>query len=163
MKKSKEIALCGIFAALAVVIMCFGGMIPFMTYVCPVICIVIEGLIFKLCGRASALSWYAAVCILSLLLCPDKEAAALFLFLGYYPIVKHVVDRFKLGWLIKILFFNTAILVLYWILMNLMGMGQLAEEFSALGTVMTVIMLVMGNVVFLLIDKILDRINRKLK
>ncbi len=163
MKMSKEIALCGVFAAIAIVIMCYGGMIPFMTYVCPVACILLEEFIYKLCGRAHAWSWYSAVCILALLMCPDKEAAAIFAVFGYYPVIKQSIDRLPVKWLFKLLYFNAVILVLYWFLMHIMGMGQLAEEFSSLGAILTVIMLLMGNFMFLMIDKLLERMNRKFK
>ena len=43
--------------------------------------------VLKTCGVRIAWAWYGAVAILSLLLAPDKEAAAVFAFLGYYPIV----------------------------------------------------------------------------
>lgn len=163
MKKSKEIALCGVFAALAIVIMCFGGMIPFMTYVCPVICILIEEFVYKLCGKVHAWSWYIAVCILAFLMCPDKEAAAIFVVFGYYPVIKQNLDGLPVKWLFKLLYFNAVTLALYWILMHIMGMDQLTEEFSSLGAFLTVIMLLMGNFMFLMIDKVLERINRKFK
>lgn len=163
MKKSKVMALCGVLAALAIVIMCFGSMLPFMTYVCPVICICITQFVLKLCGKSAAWTWYAAVCILSLLLCPDKEAAAIFAALGYYPMIKVLLEKLRISWLLKFVYFNLVIVVLYWLLMNVLGMGQLAEEFSSLGTVMTVITLVLGNLVFWLIDNILGRMSRKIK
>ena len=83
----------GVFAALAVVIMNLGGLIPMATYVCPTLCMVILSFVHMACGRRIAWSWYAAVSILSLLMSPDKEAAAVFAFLGYYPILKPVFDR----------------------------------------------------------------------
>ena len=68
----------GVFAALAVVIMNLGGLIPMATYVCPTLCMVILSFVHMACGRRIAWSWYAAVSILSLLMSPDKEAAAVF-------------------------------------------------------------------------------------
>lgn len=163
MKKSNEIALCGVLAALAVVIMCFGGVLPFMTYVCPVVCIVLQALVYKLCGKTYAWSWYGVVCILALLMCPDKEAAAVFTVFGYYPVIKRCIDRLTIKWLVKIFYFNSMILILYLFFMKIIGMGQLAEEFSALGTVMTVVMLLLGNFMFFMIDKALERMDRKFK
>ena len=94
--------------------------------------------------------------MLSLLLGPDKEAAAVFVFLGYYPILKPRINKLPAKWLYKALLFNTAILMMYWLLINLMGIAELAEEFSELGMSMTALMLVLGNVVFFLLDKALD-------
>ena len=163
MNKTKIIALCGVLAALAIVIMCLGGLMPFMTYVCPVFCICITQLITMLCNRPSAWTWYSAVCILSLLLCPDKEAAAIFIAFGYYPMVKQKLDRLPINWFIKIIYFNAVTLIMYWLMMNVFGMEQIIEDFSSLGTIMTVVTLFLGNLVFVMIDKILERMNRKLK
>ena len=38
---AKSVALGGVMAALAVVIMCMGGIIPLATYVCPMLCAVL--------------------------------------------------------------------------------------------------------------------------
>ena len=110
---AKQIAMGGVFAALAIVIMCLGGLIPIATFVCPMICMLILHLIRKLCGNRIAWAWYGVVAILSVLLGPDKEAAAVFLFLGYYPIIKPKIDRIKPRWLWKGIYFNAVILLLY--------------------------------------------------
>lgn len=163
MKKSKEIALCGVMAALAVVVMCLGGMLPFMTYVCPVICLCITELVFKLCGKVAGWTWYAAVCILSCLLSPDKEGAAIFAVFGYYPMLKNTLDKLRFKWLLKFLYFNIVTVCLYWVLMNVLGIDQIVEDFSSIGTVMTLVTLALGNLVFFLIDRIIDRFSKRVK
>lgn len=155
--QARKTALGGMLAALAVVLMTMGGMIPVATYVVPMICMLILKLVASLCGIRIAWAWYGAVTLLGLLLCPDKEAAAVFAALGYYPIVKPRLDRTKLPWLWKGLLFNGSIQLLYWILLNLFGIGELVQEFEGMGAVMTAVLLVMGNVVFLLLDKVLGR------
>jgi len=150
-------ALGGILAALAVVIMSMGTLIPVATYVCPMLCATLLQLVLKICGKQIAWAWYGAVSILSVLMAPDKEAAAVFLTLGYYPIVKPKLDRLKGKWFWKILFFNAVILLTYWLLMHLLGFEQLAAEFSEMGALMTAVMLLLGNVTFFLLDKLLDR------
>ena len=144
-------------AALAVVLMAMGPLIPVATYVCPMLCAVMLKIVLNVCGRRIAWAWYGAVALLGLLLAPDKEAAAVFVFLGYYPIVKPKLDRKKLPWLWKGLLFNVAILIMYWGLIHLFGLAALAEEFSQAGAVMTVIMLILGNVIFFLLDRLLGR------
>ncbi len=165
MRKSgaKEIALGGVLAALAVVIMSLGGMIPTATFVCPMLCCIILEVVRRLCGNRVAWAWYGAVAILGLLMGPDKEAAAVFAFLGYYPILKPKFDRSRLGFLWKLLFFNVVILAMYWLLMNLFGMAELAEDWEELGYVMTAVMLVLGNVTFFLLDVVLGRKIRRRK
>ena len=154
---SKLMALGGMMAALAVVIMSLGGMIPLATFVCPMLCILLLQFVLKACGSRIAWAWYGAVALLSLLLGPDKEAAAVFVFLGYYPIIKPWLERQKLSWLLKLIFFNTVILLMYWLLMNLFGMAELAQEFQEAGTVLTVVTLALGNVTFFMLDVILGR------
>lgn len=158
---AKEIAIGGMLAALAVVIMCLGGMIPASTYICPMFCALLLQLVKKLCGNRIAWAWYGTVAILSLLMGPDKEAAAVFVFFGFYPILKPWFDRRKLKWIWKLLYFNVVILAMYWLLIHLFGMVQLAADFAELGYVMAAVMLVLGNVTFVLLDWVLDGRRRK--
>ena len=65
------------------------------------------------------------------------------------------MDKLPLQWLWKIFFFNAVILALYWALMNLLGMAELLEEFAEMGQIMTVVTLVLGNVTFLMLDRLL--------
>lgn len=155
--KASDMALGGVLAALAVVIMSLGGLIPAATFVCPMLCMLILTIVLKRCGRRTAWAWYGAVAILSLLLGPDKEAAAVFVFLGYYPILKPKLDSLPCKWLWKALFFNAAILLMYWLLMNLFGMAELTEEFAEMGALMTAVTLILGNVCFFLLDLVLSR------
>ena len=149
-------ALGGLLAALAVVIMSMGTLIPVATYVCPMLCALVLQLVLKICGKRVAWAWYGAVSVLSLLMAPDKEAAAIFLALGFYPIVKPGLDRRKGKWLLKGLFFNGMILLTYWVLLHLFGMAQLVSEFTEMGTLLAAVMLLLGNVTFFLLDRLLE-------
>ena len=64
---ASRIALGGVLAALAVVIMSMGTLIPVATYVCPVLCCMLLQFVLLSCGRRIAWAWYGAVAILSLL------------------------------------------------------------------------------------------------
>lgn len=157
------IALGGSLAALAVTIMSLGTLIPIATYVCPVLCMVVLNILAMICGDRIGWAWYSAVALLSALLAPDKEAAAMFVFLGYYPLIKPKLDKTRLKWLWKILFFNVTILAAYWFLMHLLGMAAIAEEFREMGAVLTAAMLVLGNLTFFLLDRLLSRDFRRKK
>ena len=157
---ARVIAFGGMMAALAVVIMNLGGLIPIATFVCPMLCMMILAFVVKMCGIRTGWAWYGAVAILSVLMAPDKEAAAVFVFLGFYPIIKPNLDRMKLGLLLKLIVFNAAILLMYGILIHLLGMAQIAAEYQELGTIMTAVMLIMGNVIFFLLDKVLTRFSK---
>lgn len=155
------VALGGMLAALAVVVMSLGTIIPVATYICPMVCMILAQVVLKLCGIRIAWAWYASAAILSLLLAPDKEAAAVFAALGYYPIVKPRLEKMKWPWLWKGLLFNAVIVTLYWLLIHLLGMDALAEEFAEAGVVMTAVTLLLGNAVFFLLDKVLSRRFKK--
>ena len=145
-----RMALGGVLAALAVVIMSLGGLIPILTYVSPMLCALLLQVVLLGCGERVAWAWYGAVAILSALLSADKEAAAAFLFLGYYPIVKPKIDKLHLRWLWKLLLFN-------FLLLGLLGLPELSQEFRQTGAGMLAVMLLLGNVTFLLLDRLLNR------
>ena len=153
---SAPIALGGVFAALAVVIMCMGGLIPVATFICPAICILLLETVRKNCGSRIGWAWYGAVAILSVLLSPDKEAAATYAFLGYYPLIKPFFDKWKLKWLLKLAYFNAVVLIMYWLLMHLFGVAEIIEEFAEMGTVMVIVTLLMGNITFVMLDLLLQ-------
>lgn len=150
----------GVFAALAIVIMNLGSLIPMATYICPVLCMMILSFVTKMCGNRVGWAWYGAVAVLSCLMAPDKEAAAVFLFLGFYPIVKPKFDRLPFAIVFKLVFFNVLILVMYALLLRFIGMEQLAEEFSQMGKFLVGLTLAIGNLVFLVTDVALDCLAR---
>ena len=151
------VAFGGVLAALAVVIMCLGTLIPVATFVCPMLCILLAKAVLERCGAKITLAWYGAVCLLSLLLAPDKEAAAVFTAFGYYPVLKPELEKLPLKWLWKALLFNLVTLALYWLLMHVFGMAHLMEEFREMGIIMTIVTLVLGNICFFLMDIVLSK------
>ncbi len=150
-------ALGGVLAALAVVIMILGGALGIGTYAAPVLCALVLEIVRRNCGSRIGWAWFPAVAILGLLLCPDKEAAVVFCFLGSYPLVKPRLDRYKFSLLWKLAYFNILIFLMYWLLMNLLGMASLQAEFAEMGAGLLTVLLVLGNVTFLLLDKLLNR------
>ena len=70
-EKSRKMALCGVLCALSTVCMLLGGIIPFATFCCPALAAaLLTPLLFE-AGDKMTLAAYAAVAVLSLLLCPD--------------------------------------------------------------------------------------------
>lgn len=155
--QAKAVAVGGVFAAMAVVIQGLGGLVPVATFVLPVLCMFLECVVLRIGGKRLTWAWFGAVAILGLLVCPDKESAMLFLLLGYYPIIKPSLDRLPLSWLWKLLLFQCVVAVAYLMLIYLLGMEQLIQEYMGLGLWFFGAMLLMGNVTFLLLDKALDR------
>ena len=105
-KTAQAVALGGMMSALAVVIMCLGTIVPIATFICPAFAMITGQITVYFCGRKFGWCWYVVVTILSLLLSFDKEAAVTFTFLGYYPMIKFWFDRYKLGWIGKLVYFN---------------------------------------------------------
>lgn len=159
--KARKIALCGVMAAAAIVIMCFVGLIPFATYICPVLCTILCNLIVHSCGVRYGWTWTVAVSFLSLLLSPDKEAAAVFCVLGSYACLKRLFDSWRCSILWKIIYFNLSILLVYTILIQILGLAHVAQDFAGIGLVGLAVVLLLGNITFIILDMLLSRVHVK--
>ena len=74
-RPSFRVAFCGVLAALMIVIMLLGTMIPATEYLCPAVAgVLIIPVVWEFGGKTGALL-YLAVALLSLILSPNKEAA----------------------------------------------------------------------------------------
>ena len=155
-KKSTQVALGGLAAALCTLLMFLTGMIPFATYALPaaagivLVAVVVEN------GAPTAALVYGAASILALFVVPDREAALMFVFFfGYYPILKFRLDRLRskpLQYALKFLIFNVAIVVAYLIVIYLFGIADVLESFGSFGRYSVLVLLLMGNVVFAVYD-----------
>lgn len=159
---SKQMALCGVLAALALTVMILGGMFPAASYCCPVFACLMLVPVVDVCGRRIAWAWYGAVALLSCLLCPDPEAAALFLFLGYYPIVKALLDRITpalLRILAKLALFLVACGLMYTVLLFVLSLEQVAETFRQEAPWTLAVGAGLGILTFFLTDCLLTRLE----
>lgn len=94
MKKTRKIALGGIIAALSLAVM-LTAYFPFLTLALPALAGMFLLVIVEEMGVKWALLVYAAVALLSMLLC-EKEAAVMYVFLfGLYPVFKGILDRLR--------------------------------------------------------------------
>lgn len=158
MKKSRKMALTGMLCALAVVIMMLGGVIPLATFCCPALAGLMLIPVFVECGEK--LSWcaYAAIAALSLIFCPDKEAALLLTFIGYYPILRWRLDQLRsrlLRVVAKLGVFNLAVLAMYALSILVLQMDQILREYQEMGLALTVACLLIGNITLLLYDRLI--------
>ena len=152
MRQSRQMALGGMLTAVSVVIMCLGSVIPINTYVCPVLCILVTRPVLDRCGRRIGWCYYLATAILSLLLAPDREAALVYAFLGYYPMIRPFFE--KLGpvkGIAKLVFFTLAGAAAYGVLLLVMGVGAAMNE----GWLLTAVTVILWDVLFLLVDRLL--------
>lgn len=161
---ASRMAFGGLMTAVAVVIMSLGSLIPVNTYVCPVLCILITRPVLDRCGKRLSWCYYMATAVLSLLLAPDREAALVYLLLGYYPMVQplfqHLPGVFRDA--AKLAFFTGAGAAVYGILALVMGVDALLAEFD--GAVwLLVFAVILWDVLFLLVDRLLlgKRIGRR--
>lgn len=159
MKQSSKTAICGMIAALSVVIMMLT-IIPVMTYTAPAFAGIMLMIVVIEINKKWAFGVYAAVGILSLLLATDKEAAVMYVaFFGYYPVIKAVLES-KLPriaeWIVKFLIFNVTMVASYLVLIGVFGISM--EDMNELGKYGPLILLALGNVVFLVFDIAITRI-----
>ena len=160
---AKRIALGGMLAGVAVVIMCLGGLIPVATYICPMLCCMAQFLVLRFCGRRLAWTWFFMVSILALVTGPDKEAVLVFVAIGYYPILKPYLDRYKLGILLKFVLFNVSIFTAYGIMIRFWGMDEILSENMEFGLIGLGIIVLLGNLTFFLLDKLLTIMGRRIR
>ena len=158
MRKSRKMALTGMLCALAVVIMMLGGVIPLATFCCPALAGLMLIPVFVECGEK--LSWcaYAAIAALSLMLCPDKEAALLLTFIGYYPILRWRLDQLRsrlIRVVAKLGVFNLAVLAMYALSILVLQMDQILREYQEMGLALTIACLLIGNITLLLYDRLI--------
>lgn len=165
-KKTFPIAFGGVISALCIVLEFSVGIFPVFLYVFPMICALLMNILLEECGLNVSLCAYTAVSIISLLICPDKEAALMYaVFFGYYPMARVCIHKLRsrlLRVIIKLSVFNAAIVCTYYLLIKLLGaeaLGMVGGPWLWIG------LLAVGNFVFALFDILLDRLltiyNRK--
>lgn len=159
MKNTKKITLCAIMSALAAVIM-LVAYFPYFTYAVPafaglcVMVIVIE------IGCKWAFLTYLSSAFLAFLFAETESKLIYICFFGFYPILKCIIE--KLGkpiieWVLKLLVFNICVVSLYYIfaevlMLSFEDMGRFAEYGA-------VILLILGNTVFIVYDFAVSRLS----
>lgn len=155
-------ALCGILAALAEALMFLGGVLPFASLACPVLASLVLLPVYAECGPKWGALWYVAVAALGLLIAPEKEAAVLFVFFGYYPMLKKLFGRCRvrsLSWLLKLVYLNAAVIAAYALMLFVFRIGTVTEDFRDVEQWMLAAMLLLANVCFVIYDLLLGRLE----
>ncbi len=155
-------AFCGMAVALETALMFLTGLMPTATYSLPALAGLVGIVIVVELGVKWAWPVYGAASILSALIAPDKEAAALYvLFFGCYPILKAIVERRWrrwTQWICKLLIFNAAAVLYYFIATRVLGVPE--ESFWTFGILLPAVLLAAGNLVFLLYDYVVSGLVR---
>ena len=105
---------------------------------------------------------YLVVALLSIFVVPDKQAAMIFVFLGYYPVLKDYLDHHMksraVQWIIKFAVFNLSILAAYGLMIYVFQMPDVMTEMGTLGQFTGLVTLLAGNIVFIVFELALTRI-----
>ena len=157
-----RMALCGVLAALAVALMFLGGTVPFASIACPVLASLVLIPVYCECGWKWGLLWYAAVAALAALLAPEKEAAVLFVFFGYYPMLRKLIGRLRVraaAWVVKLVYVNAAVFAAYGLMLYVFHLTAVMEDFAGMGKAMLAVLLVLANVTFVIYDVLIARLE----
>lgn len=165
--RARPLALCGVLSALAVTLLALGGVIPGAVFCAPILAMAVLLPVLEELGPKAAGTAYAAVAILALLLVPDRETALVYVFFGWYPILRPKIAALPARparVLARIGVCTAAALLLYGVFWKLLG---LPEDLWESAWYLNAALLAAGNVVFLLTDATLARLTllwrRKLK
>ena len=156
---ARPLALCGVLTALAAALLALGGVIPGMVFCAPILAMGALLPVLEELGPKAAGTSYAAAAILALLLAPDRETAFVYLFFGWYPILRPRIAALpsrllRLAALLAVC--NVTALLLYGLVLRLMG---LTAELLESAWYFNAALLAAGNVVFLLTDSTLARLT----
>lgn len=151
-------------AALCTVLLFMTGLFPFSTYALPALAGLLMVAVAAETGPRWAFTLYVAVSILSFLMTPDKEAMLMFvMFFGHYPITKFQLEKLKwkpLVFVLKFLCFNACVVIGYLIILYIFRIPDILTEFGDFGKYSVLVMLALGNLLFVVYDFALTQITR---
>ena len=154
--KSKQMALCGLLTALAVVCMVLASAIGIGTFAGPLLAMIALLPLLEEYGPKTALAAYVAAAILGFLIAPELELSLVYAAFGWYPVLRPRLNRLAsrpARLLLKTVICVAVILLLYGVLLNLLGMtADLEETVQAL----RYLLMALGVITFLTIDVALE-------
>ena len=159
MKRTNKLTFSAMMAALSAAFMLLSYF-PYLTYAIPAAAsIFIMAVVIELDKKWAFLSFVASSVIIFLL--AELESKLMFIgFLGYYPILKALIENARkpvLEWIFKIIAFNGAVLIIYFAFSGILNVS--ARDFGVLGEYGIYIILILGNVVFAVYDIALSRLS----
>lgn len=162
-RETREIALAGMLAALGAALLCLGTLVPLATYAAPVLASAAILAAREECRALPAFGCYVVSAALGLLLAPDREAALLYVFLGYYPLLKPRFDALRpraLGALAKLLLFCGAVGAMYALLIFVFRLDAVVREAAETTPALLAATAALGVVVFFVYDLALERLTK---
>ena len=164
MKKAKITAVCGMMAALSVVLMFVTTFVSVLVYVLPIATGLIVFFVSEFADKKWASGVFFTTAFLSLVLLTDKEAGLTYtLFFGYYPLIKHSLEKLPkaLSWVVKLIVFNIAAVLIG--VLGVVVFGISAEEYKEFGGFTIPVLLGLANIAFILYDIAFSRNTALLK
>ena len=161
-RETRELALAGMLAALGAVLLGLGGLVPLATYAAPVLASAAVLIAREECRAGPAFGCYAVSAALGLLLSPDREAALLYAFLGYYPLLKPRLDALRprpLRALAKLLLCCAAVGAMYALLIFVFRSDAVVREAAETSPALLAATAALGAVVFFVYDLALERLT----
>ena len=153
-KKSKNIALAGVFTALCTVFLFIGSIFQTLDLSAAAFGSLIILVAMIELGKSWAFGIYAASSLLSLLLLPYKTAALVFAcFAGFYPVLKAPLNRIKnivLSYAARIAIFNIFLTAMIFVATRFLN---IQEDFFGFG----VIIYALSNLTFIAYDFAIER------
>ena len=145
-------------AALSVMVM-LVSYFPYLTYAIPAIAGLFMMVPLIECGVSWAFGTYIASSAL-IFITGETEAKILYiLFLGYYPILKSLIEKINkqaVEWILKLICFNIAAVAFYYVSSRLFAVSF--DDFGEWGKYGALIFLAICNVVFVLYDIGISRV-----
>lgn len=158
MKNTKKITLCGMVASLSIVIM-LTSYFPYLTYAIPALAGIFMMVPLIECGVSWSVGTYIASSAI-IFITGETEAKLLYvLFLGYYPILKSLIERINkqaVEWVLKFICFNIAAVAFYYVSSMLFAVSF--DDFGDFGKYGALVFLAVCNVVFVIYDIGISRV-----
>lgn len=158
-RSTQSIALCGILSALGTMILLLGGLIPGTVYATPLLAAIFLVAVKREAGNSFAWSVWAVTSTLSIILGTEKEAAFFYLFVGWYPAFRPLLQRLKQGTrlILKILIFTVAVSAMYAFLGFVLHLEAVMEDFGSVSTGLNIAFFVLLVGTLLIYDVLLGR------
>ena len=159
-EQSRKVALCGVLCGLAVVVLLLGGLFSLTVYCAPLLAMAVLLPVLEEYGPGTAGAAYGAVAILALLLVPDRETALVYVFFGWYPLLRPriaALPSLPVRLVCRLGVCGLSMFLLYGVTIRLLGLTAVTEELG--GGWLTAALAAMGCAVFLLLDLALGRLT----
>ena len=160
-RSTHELALAGLLAALSVVLLSLGSLIPLATYAAPVLASSVLLVAREECRPSYAWGCFLVAAALGVMLSVDPECSLLYAFLGCYPLLKPKLDALRpraVRTAAKLLLCTLAVGAMYALALFVFQLEAVVEEFAATAPALLGLTVLLGAAVFLMYDLALDRL-----